>query len=460
MLGVGRGGPRLDPSGLGALDRGAPATGPIAAAELGGAVRSAAADERESWAILASVPGVGPVTFAALLARLGSGRAVVELARGPNGIRRLRDALAAADPVEPGATERPHLGGDLPERIACAVAGSDAYLGRVADLGLEILIVDDPAYPARLRAIEMPPPILFVRGDATLLGARHAVAVVGTRRPSDAGRLTAARIAGALARRGASVVSGLAVGVDGAAHAAALTESGGTVAVLGSGHGRVYPRAHARLADAIVGAGGVVLSELPADTGPTTGTFPRRNRLISGLSDATVVVEAGARSGALITAGWALEQGRECFLVPGSIDAPASRGCLEFLRAYAPQARIVSGVPELIEDLELAAGRTPSPSPPGRPSGSVPPSGGPEAALGEVGATERAIALHLLEGRTTADELVLAAGLPVATILGALTLLEMRGLVTSAYGRYRPAGRLATAEPPRRRRPAGARGPG
>jgi DNA processing protein len=360
--------------------------------------------------------------------------------------------LSGSSRIGPAGLEQPLLAGDLPERVALAVARSDAYLGRVRSLGLAIVILDDAAYPARLRAIEMPPPILFVKGDPGLLAAPHAVAVVGTRRPSDPGRLTAARIAGALARRRASIVSGLAVGIDGAAHAAALAESGGTVAVLGSGHGRVYPRAHARLAEAIVDAGGVVLSELSPDTGPTAGTFPRRNRLISGLSDATVVVEAGVRSGALITAGWALEQGRECFLVPGSIDAPASRGCLEFLRAYAPQARIVAGVPELIEDLGLAA------EPPRRPAHSAPSSGsplapaGPEGALSEVGATERAIALHLLDGLATADDLVSATALPVATILGALTLLEMRGLVTSAYGRYRPAGRLATAEPPRRRR--------
>jgi DNA processing protein len=369
-------------------------------------------------------------------------------------VRRLSEALSGSSGVGPAGLKLPELAGDLPERVALAVTHSEAYLDRVRSLGLAIVILDDAAYPARLRAIDMPPPILFVTGDPGLLAAQHAIAVVGTRRPSDPGRLTAARIAGALARCQASIVSGLAVGIDGAAHAAALTESGGTVAVLGSGHGRVYPRAHARLAEAIVEAGGVVLSELPPDTAPTAGTFPRRNRLISGLSDATVVVEAGLRSGALITAGWALEQGRECFLVPGSIDAPASRGCLEFLRAYAPQARIVSGVAELIEDLGLIAEPPRRPAHAGPPSGSSLATAGPEAALGEVGATERAIALHLLDGLTTADDLVAATALPVATILGALTLLEMRGLVTSAYGRYRPAGRLATSEPPRRRRQA------
>ena len=130
------------------------------------------------------------------------------------------------------------------------------------------------------------------------------------------------------------MVSGLAVGIDGAAHAAAVHAHGLTVAVIGSGHGALRPHAHSRLARSIVEAGGAIVSELGPDIRPSKGTFPRRNRIISGLADATVVVEAPARSGALITASWALEQGRECFLVPGSIDAPASAGCLAFLREF------------------------------------------------------------------------------------------------------------------------------
>ena len=165
----------------------------------------------------------------------------------------------------------------------------------------------------------MPPHLLFVWGDPTALSPSRAVAVVGTRRPSELGRRLAARIAAAVSNAGASVVSGLAVGVDGAAHAAAVAAGVPTIAVLGSGHGRLFPRAHERLAQAIVDGGGAVVSEFFADVGPTKGTFPRRNRLISGLADATVVVEAPLHSGALITASWALEQGRECFLAPGPV---------------------------------------------------------------------------------------------------------------------------------------------
>lgn len=381
------------------------------------------------------------MTFAALLERMGTGRAVVDIAAGPHGARRLAAAIAAS----PGG-RAPLLGAELVERIAATVATADLFFERLRVLDLAIVTLEDAVYPARLRAIEMPPPTLFVRGDLTALSLPHAVAVVGTRRPSEGGRRIAARIAGAIARLGASVVSGLAVGIDGVAHAAAVAESGRTVAVLGGGHGRIYPHAHARLADAIVAEGGAVLSELAPDTTPTRGTFPRRNRLISGLSDATVVVEAAIKSGALITASWALEQGRECFLVPGPLDVPTSSGCLSFLRECTGQARIVAGIPELIEDLGLATEVALGPD----GNRDAPRTGGSEgllAVLADLGVAERRIAIELRDGRTTTDDLVLATELPIATILGVLTLLEMRGLVSGAYGRYRPAGRLATAEP-------------
>ena len=229
-----------------------------------------------------------------------------------------------------------------------------------------MITLDDDAYPRRLLSLELPPPVLFVRGAVEALEAAITVAVVGTRQPTEAGRRIAGRISSAISRLGGVVVSGLAVGIDGAAHAAAVAERRPTVAVLGSGHGALYPRAHARVAEAIVAEGGAVVSELGPDVSGNHGTFPRRNRLISGLAIATVVVEAGPRSGALITAGWALEQGRECFIVPGSIDAPTSAGCLQFLHSYQGQARIVPGVRDLLEDLGLFE----TPGPDGRRSGS------------------------------------------------------------------------------------------
>ena len=156
----------------------------------------------------------------------------------------------------------------------------------------------------------------------------------------------------------ATVVSGLAFGIDGAAHEATLRAGGTTVAVIGGGHATLGPSAHNRLAEAIIAAGGAVVSELAPDVAPSKGTFPRRNRIISGLTDATVVVEAPASSGALITASWALEQGRGCFLVPGPIDSRTSAGCLAFLREFAEVTNIVSGVPQLIADLGFSGPRS------------------------------------------------------------------------------------------------------
>lgn len=415
--------------------------------------------ERDAWAVLASVDGLGPLTFGLLLREHGSALRVLDLAASEVGRRLIRD----------GRTEKP--GGDrsgaqvrardrLPDRLVAALgivaSEADRIVSRLERAGLAVLTIEDPAYPTRLRALDEPPPVLFVRGSLDVLSASHAVAVVGTRRPTEAGRRIASRIADALAREGVCVVSGLAVGIDGAAHAAVVAAGRPTVAVLGSGHDRLFPRAHVRLAAAIVHEGGAVVSELPPHARPTKGTFPRRNRILSGLAEATVVVEAAARSGALITARWALEQGRECFLVPGSIDAPASVGCLAFLRQFPGQARLVAGIAELIDDLGLGdepdgLGAGATTTGPGRRAGQRHSSAlmpvGRRAVLATLGATEGVIAGLLADGATTVDELAGAAGLPVATILSTLTLLEIRGLVLDAYGRYRPAGLLAAVAP-------------
>ena len=256
------------------------------------------------------------------------------------------------------------LSPDVAAEIVRATQDGDRTLDRIRALGLRVVTVEDPAYPSRLAAIDLPPHLLFVDGDPAALDAEHAIAVVGTRRASNAGRALASRVAGALTAAGASVVSGLAIGIDGAAHAATLDAGGRTVAVIGGGHGHLYPRAHARLAEAITAGGGAVVSELAPDLAPTAGTFPRRNRIVSGLADATVVIEAPARSGALITASWALEQGRDCFLAPGAIDDPGTPAASRSCASSRASARIVAGVPQLIEDLGLAtrpsaAGATP-----------------------------------------------------------------------------------------------------
>jgi DNA processing protein len=225
------------------------------------------------------------------------------------------------------------------------------------------------------------------------------------------------------------------------------------VAFIGGGHAVLFPRAHDRLADAIVDGGGAIVSEYAPRVEPSRGTFPQRNRLISGSADAVVVVEAGARSGALVTASWALEQGRECFLVPGSIDAPMAAGCNGFLRDWPGLARVVSGVPQLLDDLGLvgAVGL------PGRAESDdtgvvvrstvVLPTA--EAALSGRDAAQRLVADALLRGAVTIDEVVAATRLSVGGVLGAVTRLEASGLVRAIHGRYELAGPLASAPPPR-----------
>ena len=335
------------------------------------------------WAVLVAVDGIGPVTLAALLAALGSGRAVLSMAAGPAGPRRLADALAA---------HGGRLDATLGRAIADAAQQAPEMIRRVRELGIEVLTIESADYPKRLRLLDLPPPVLFVRGDIAALDHARSVAVVGTRRATERGRRIAGAIGGALSTAGAVVISGLAIGIDGAAHAAAVATGGRTVAVLGSGHRRLYPRAHAHLADEIVARGGAVVSELAPDVGPLPGTFPRRNRVISGLADATVIVEAGERSGALITASWTLEQGRECFVVPGPIDVEQSVGCNRLLRLYPGQARAVPGVAELLEDLGLVG--SPAQPDPGRRTlrGGRAIGPDPEAILAGLGAAETAVA--------------------------------------------------------------------
>lgn len=440
MLGVGRHGPcgRLEAEGAG---------GPVAggavppARELGareprrddaqawassppaGALE---AIERDAWVVLAGVEGVGPVSFGRLLAAFGSATAVLRLAADPGTARDL--VAATRDPDGGSATLTPSAAA----AIRLASARPERALEPVLRAGLGVITLADERYPRRLRLIDLPPPVLFLAGDPSALDRQRAIAIVGTRRPTEIGRATAGRIADGVAALGATVVSGLALGIDGTAHAAAVRAGTPTVAVIGGGHERLYPSAHRILARTIADRGGAVLSEFAPDTQPSRGTFPRRNRIISGLADATIVVEAGARSGALTTAAWALEQGRGLFIVPGRLDDPAVAGCLAFLREAGPEARIVSGVPELLEDLGLLA-------PGGRATGL-------EGGLGfTLTGTERAIATHLLVGLGTVDELVRATGAGSGSVLGALTSLEIRGLVVEAYGRYRAAGPLAGA---------------
>ena len=387
--------------------------------------------EREAWAVLLSVTGLGPAGFGALLAAYGSGLTILAAAGLRGAAGRFARIAAEADGKTP-------FGVSVGEGIVAAAAELAERLDVLRRSGVEIVTLDDAAYPARLRAIELPPPVLLVRGPVSALDPRHAVAIVGTRRPTETGRLVAARIAMSVARTGATVVSGPAVGIDGSAHAAVNAVHGRTIGVLGSGHERLYPRAHARLAADILAGDGAIVSEQFPDQPPSKGTFPKRNRVISGLADATIVVEAGEKSGALITARWALEQGRDLFIVPGPIDEPRSAGCLAWLHDYPGEARVVARIPELLAELGLFGDEA--------DDGAARPSLAAE--LIELGPTARDVGAALVAGRGSLDELVAATGQPPATVLGAITLLELRGLATTTYGRYRAAGRLAAATPP------------
>jgi DNA processing protein len=400
--------------------------------------------EREAWIILAAVEGIGPVTFGALVRAFGSARRVLAVGGGPGGLARLAGAVVAE-----GLTMDPGLAA----RIGPAGAAGGTLLARLGGLGIEALTAEDPWYPRRLREIDLTPPVLFVAGDPAVLEGARVVAVVGTRRPTDEGRQTAARIGGVLAAVGATVVSGLAVGIDGSAHAGALLANGITVAVLGSGHAHLYPAAHETLAREIVRTGGAVIAELPPDARPRPAGFPRRNRIIAGLADATVVVEAGERSGALITAGWAMEQGRAVFAVPGPLDRPQSVGCNRLLRENAGEARLVAGTDELVEDLGYATPLDVRRRRRARGETSQPEAG---AILARLGSAEGAVVRQLLRGPATADALVGGTSLAGATILAVLTRLEEEGLVAGAFGRYRLAGALhGVRAVGRSRRPAG-----
>ena len=258
------------------------------------------------WIGINLVKGIGAVRFRALLDFFGDAKTAWEGSSA--------DLRAAG------------LSKNLVERLIRAreQVDLDALWADIAAKNIQVMTWDDADYPARLREISQPPPILYLRGDFIQDDA-WAVGIVGTRRVTSYGRQVTEEIASFLAQNGVTVVSGLARGVDGIAHQAALNVGGRTFAVLGSGVDRIYPPEHRNLAEAISGSG-AILSDYPPDTPREASNFPPRNRIISGLSMATIVIEAGATSGALITANFAVEQGREVFAVPGNIFAPQSKG--------------------------------------------------------------------------------------------------------------------------------------
>lgn len=380
---------------------------------------------RRGWIALASVEGVGDETFALLLATFG--RAADALRAALDG--RL-DAWVAARRAADG---RPPISRPTIDELRIVARDPQSRLAGISEMGLWTLTPLDAAYPARLRDLDPPPAVIHGLGDPTALLRPRAVSVVGTRRPTAAGRALAARICARLVECGATVVSGLAVGIDGAAHAATLDRGGVTVGVIGAGHRSPGPRAHARLREAVVAANGAVISEHHPATRATRGTYPRRNRIIAALSDAVVVVEAPRTSGALITARHALELGRPVFVTPGRIGDWATAGSLALLRETP--ARPAVGLDELVEDLgyfEPAAQAE---------RGAATGARGP--ALAMLGPAERTVAQRLCAGPAGLDLLVAETGLAPGVISSAVTLLLMRGWVQSHGPAYVAAGPLA-----------------
>jgi DNA processing protein len=289
-----------------------------------------AGDELAAWLRIAFTPGIGRDTARRLLAAFGSAPAAVDAS--PASLRAL---------LEPSRVEALRAG---PEGFATMLDATSRWLD--AGGGRSVVTLGDPAYPALLLQTADPPLLLFVQGRVELL-ARDAIAVVGSRSPSAQGRDNARAFAAHLSRAGWTVVSGLALGIDGAAHEGGLDGVGSTIAVLGTGIDRVYPPRHRALAHRIASEG-LLASEYPLGAPPLQGHFPQRNRLIAGLARGTLVVEAALQSGSLITARLAAEAGREVFAIPGSIHAPQSRGCHALIKQGA---KLVETAADVLSEL-------------------------------------------------------------------------------------------------------------
>ena len=362
-------------------------------------------DDEELTALvgLTMIPGVGPHTCRALLEHFGDAAGVLRA-----GVSALRNV--------------PGVGATLAARIAEARGTLDiaAELAECRQAGVRLVPRGGDGYPESLEEIPDPPPLLYVRGGFEPRDAL-AIALVGSRRCTPYGLRIAERLAGALARVGLTIVSGLARGIDAAAHRGALKAGGRTLAVLANGLSRVYPPEHEELAEEITGAGAIV-SEMPMRQGPLAGLFPQRNRIISGLSLGVVVVEATPRSGSLSTARHAVEQNREVFAVPGPVDSLSSQGCHRLLR---DGARLVETVDDILEELgPLVREVTPSPAetPVRRPA---------ELMLSDL---ERSLLGRLGDDPRGVDELIVETGLTASQVLATLSVLEMRRLVRRLPG--------------------------
>ncbi|OUD15331.1 DNA-processing protein DprA [Thioflexithrix psekupsensis] len=377
-------------------------------------------NDYEYWLALARIPTLGAVTYARLLSQFGSPKAVFQASSG--------EWLAAGLKTSAiSALQQPEWA-KVKQDLAWLQANPNNHL----------LTLTDPNYPPLLRTIHDPPPILFVHGDVALL-SQPQIAMVGTRHPSRQGEEIAREFAEHLAQAGFVITSGMAFGIDAAAHLGALQATGYTLAVTGTGLDRVYPRQHRELAHRIAEKGALV-SELFPGTPAIAGQFPRRNRIISGLSLGVLVVEASSSSGSLITAHLAVEQGRDVFAIPGSIRNPQSRGCHTLIKQGAKLVETANDVmEELLAHLPLN-GQTigfdfplKTISPPTTSFSETQTVSHSDSMTTDDPDYARLLA-HLVDKPITVDSLVELSGLTVEAVSSMLLILELRGMVASQAG--------------------------
>lgn len=351
---------------------------------------------------LALAPGVGPRTYQSLVEYFGS--AEVAGSAAPSELRKV-----------------PGIGPKLMRAIVEARTNLDIdeELRHCQARQVGIVTVDDESYPRPLRDIHTPPAVLFLRGE-WLPSDSLSIAIVGTRHATSYGVRQAERLASGRSHAGLTIVSGMARGIDAAAHRGALQAGGRTVAVLGCGVLNVYPPEHAELAEQIRQRGALI-SEAPPRSQPHSGMFPQRNRLISGLSLGVVVVEAAQRSGALISAEHAMEQGREVFAVPGPVDARTSRGCHQLLR---DGAKLVESVDDVLEELGPLVAAAP------RDDGRVV----RHPAELQLNQQEQTVLDSTTTEPQSIDQVVARSGFPVQRVLATLSVLEMRRLIRRLSG--------------------------
>ena len=351
--------------------------------------------DRHYWVGLNLIRGIGPAKFRALLDFFGSAQAAWN---------------ADGQTLRAAGLDKRALSNLIETRSRTELA---TVVQKIESTGVSIITWEDSTYPLYLLEIADPPPVLYVRGDLQTRD-QWAVAVVGTRRATPYGKLMTRELVTGLVQSGATIVSGLARGIDAIAHQSALEVGGRTIAVLGSGINRIYPPEHRRLATRVT-AQGAMVSEFPPGTPPESGNFPRRNRIISGLSLGVLVVEAGRKSGAIITANYALDQGREVFAVPGNIN---SRNSLGTNRLIQQGAKLVLNANDILEELNMTM---------------VDEKVATQLALPTT--PEEARLLQLLAGQPChVDELSRHSGLPVAKVTSTLTMMELKGLVQQVEG--------------------------